>query len=94
MVNRLMTAVATAALALGLIASPALAGQCPLLIKQIADATGNRLDAAGNQAKALAAEAQKLHDEAVKMKEPAKHAESVKKAQEAAKAIGLTLKMK
>jgi len=94
MMRRLITGVATGALALGLMAGPALAGQCPLLIKQINDAAGNRLDAAGNTAKALAAEAQKLHDEAVKTKQAAKHAESIAKAQEAAKAIGLTLKMK
>ena len=92
--RRLITGVATGALALGLIASPALAGQCPLLIKQINDAAGNRFDASAASAKALAVQAQMLHDEAVKMKEPAKHAESVKKAEEAAKAIGLTLKMK
>lgn len=94
MLSRLMTGVSTGALVLGLMAGPALAGQCPLLIKQINDAAGSRLDAAGNTAKALAAEAQSLHDDAVKMKQAAKHAESVAKAQEAAKAIGLTLKMK
>ena len=87
MMRRLITTVAAGALALGLMASPALAAQCPLLIKQISDATGNRLDAAGNTAKALAAEADALH-------KAGKHAESVAKAQEAAKAIGLTLKMK
>ena len=94
MMRRLITTVATGALALGLMAGPALAGQCPTLIKQINDAAANRLDAGAAQAKALAAEAQKLHDEAVKTKQAAKHAESVAKAQEAAKAIGLTLKMK
>ena len=94
MMRRLITTVAMGALALGLMAGPALAGQCPLLIKQINDATGNRVDAAAAQAKALAAQAQMLHDEAVKTKQAAKHAESIAKAQEAAKAIGLTLKMK
>ena len=92
--RRVITGIATGALALGLMAGPALASQCPLLIKQINDAVGNRFDAAAAQAKALAGEAQILHDEAVKMKQAAKHAESVAKAQEAAKAIGLTLKMK
>ena len=85
--RRTMTGVLTVALALGLIAGPALAGQCPLLIKQIADATGNRLDAAANSAKELAAEADALH-------KAGKHADSVKKAQEAATAAGLQLKMK
>ena len=92
--RRLMTSIAAGVLALGVVAGPALASQCPLLIKQINDAAGNRFDAAAAQAKALAAEAQILHDEAVKMKQAAKHAESIAKAQAAAKAIGLTLKMK
>ncbi|KRT73991.1 MAG: hypothetical protein XU13_C0010G0033 [Candidatus Rokubacteria bacterium CSP1-6] len=85
--RRLITGIATGALALGLIAGPALATQCPLLIKQINDAAGNRLDAASAQAKALAAEADALH-------KAGKHADSVKKAEEAAKAIGLKLQMK
>ncbi len=87
MVSRLMTGVATAALALGLIAGPALASQCPLLIKQINEAAGARLDDGANKAKVLAAEAEALH-------KAGKHAESVKKAQEAAQAMGLQLKMK
>jgi hypothetical protein len=85
--RRLITGIATGALALAVIASPALANQCPLLIKQINDAAGNRLDAAGNTAKALAAEADALH-------KAGNHADSVKKAEEAAKAIGLKLQMK
>ncbi len=71
----------------GLMAGPALAGQCPLLIKQINDAAGSRLDEASAKAKALTAESEALH-------KAGKHADSVKKAEEAAKAIGLTLKMK
>jgi hypothetical protein len=86
--------IATAALALAMSAGPVLAGQCPLLIKQLEDAAGNRLDAAGNKAKDLIAEAKKLHEDGVKTKDAAKHAASVKKAQEAAKAIDLVLKMK
>ena len=85
--RRLITGVATGALALGLIASPALASQCPLLVKQINAAAGNRFDAAANTAKAMAAEADALH-------KAGKHADSVKKAEEAAKAMGLTLQMK
>lgn len=85
--SRLMTGVSTGALVLGLIASPALAGQCPLLIKQINDAAGSRLDAAGSTAKALAADSEALH-------KAGKHADSVKKAEEAAKALGITLQMK
>jgi hypothetical protein len=78
------------ALALGLIAvvaGPAVAFQCPLLIKQIEEATAGKTDANSTKARALAAEAKKLH-------EAGKHAESVAKADDAAKAIGLGLKKK
>ena len=85
--RRLITGIATGALALGLMAGTALATQCPLLIKQINDAAGGRLDDAGYRARTLAAEADALH-------KAAKHAESVAKAQEAAKAIDLKLQMK
>jgi len=68
-------------------AAPALANQCPLLIKQIQDATAGKTDAASKQAIALANEAKALHA-------AGKHAESIAKADEAAKVIGLTLKKK
>ena len=71
----------------GLLAGPALASQCPLLIKQVMDATAGKTDDASKKAQALAAEAKTLHD-------AGKHAESVAKAEEAAKAINLTLKKK
>jgi hypothetical protein len=67
--------------------TPALAFQCPLLIKQVQDATAGKSDAASTKANELAAEAKKLHD-------AGKHAESVAKAEEAAKAINLALKKK
>ena len=67
--------------------TPALAFQCPLLIKQVQDATAGKSDAASTKANGLAAEAKKLHD-------AGKHAESIAKAEEAAKAINLTLKKK
>lgn len=70
-----------------LMAGPALAFQCPLLVKQINDAVGTKTDAASTKAKSLAAEAKSLHD-------AGKHAEAVAKADEAAKAINLTLKKK
>ncbi len=69
----------------GLLAGPALANQCPTLIKQVVDATAGKTDDASK--KALANEAKALH-------EAGKHADSVKKAQEAAAAINLQLKMK
>jgi len=69
------------------VAGTALANQCPLLIKQIEDATAGKTDDASKKAQALAKEAKALHDSG-------KHAESVAKADEAAKAIKLTLKKK
>jgi hypothetical protein len=68
-------------------AAPALANQCPLLVKQVQDATAGKTDEASKKANALAAEAKALHDSG-------KHAESVAKADEAAKAINLNLKKK
>lgn len=59
-----------------LIASPALAAQCPALVKQIAAATGNRFDATAASARQAGAQATKLHSEG-------KHAESAKAAQDA-----------
>ena len=78
------------ALALALVsiaAGPALAFQCPLLLKQIQDATAGKSDAASKRALELAAEGDKLHKEG-------KHAESVAKMEEAARAINLSLKKK
>jgi hypothetical protein len=72
---------------LALVAGPALASQCPALIKQVNDAVAGKSDANSTKAKGLAAEAQKLHADG-------KHADSVAKAEEAAKAINLTLKKK
>ena len=69
------------------VAGTALANQCPLLIKQIEDATAGKADPAAAKAKELAAEAKKLH-------EAGRHADSVAKAEEAAKAINLSLKKK
>jgi hypothetical protein len=79
----LMMALAIVALA----AAPALANQCPLLVKQVQDATAGKTDDASKKAMALATEAKALHDSG-------KHAESVAKADEAAKAINLMLKKK
>ncbi len=68
-------------------AGPALASECPALQAQIDKAVGNRYDASAGNAKALAREAWALHQEG-------KHAESVVKYDEAAKAAGLTLTKK
>ena len=74
---------------LTLLAGPAMANQCPLLIKQLNDAVGKMKadDAMVAKAKPVIAEAQKLHD-------GGKHADAVKKAEEAAKILGVKLEMK
>jgi hypothetical protein len=71
----------------GLVAGPAFAFQCPLLLKQIQDATAGKTDANSKKAMELASEGEKLHKEG-------KHAESVAKMEDAAKAINLALKKK
>ena len=68
-------------------AGAAFANQCPLLVKQIEDATAGKMDDASKKAAAGAAEAKALHASG-------KHAESVAKAKEAAAGIKLELKMK
>jgi hypothetical protein len=82
-----MKALAMALAVVALAAGPALGFQCPLLIKQIQDATAGKTDDASKKAVALANEAKVLHDQG-------KHAESIAKADEAAKVINLTLKKK
>ena len=74
---------------LTLLAGPAMASQCPLLIKQLNEAVGKMKadDAMVVKAKPMIAEAQKLHD-------GGKHADSVKKCEEAAKVLGVKLQMK
>jgi hypothetical protein len=63
-------------------AGPAMAFQCPKLIKQINDNAGNRFDNASYEAKMKAADAQKLHSEG-------KHAESEAAAKEGLGKLGL-----
>jgi outer membrane murein-binding lipoprotein Lpp len=67
------------------VAGVAVAGECPLLVKQLNDAKVDPKKA--DEVKKLTAEAEKLHKDG-------KHAESVKKAEEAAKVAGLELKRK
>lgn len=82
-----MKRIALALALVGIIAGPALAFQCPLLLKQIQDATAGKSDANSKRALEIAAEGDKLHKEG-------KHAESVAKMEEAAKVINLQLKKK
>ncbi len=68
--------IALFALVVLLAASPALAFQCPSLVKQINESVGNRFDATASEARRAAASATQLHAEG-------KHAESVKVSQDA-----------
>jgi len=68
-------------------AGAAFANQCPLLIKQIEDATAGKTDDASKKAAAMAATAKQQHA-------AGKHAESVQTAKDAAALIKLDLKMK
>lgn len=79
-----MKALEIGIIALAFLAGPAMAFQCPLLIKEINEAVDNRLageDLAGSKARKLAKEAEALHNEG-------KYNEAVAKAEEAATAGG------
>ncbi len=74
---------------LAFLAGPAIASQCPLLVKQLNEAVAKMKADDPNVAKAkpLIAQTQKLHEEG-------KHADAVKTAEEAAKVLGVKLQMK
>jgi hypothetical protein len=82
-----MKKLAMALAVFGLLTGSAMANQCPLLVKQIKDATAGKTDDASKKALAMANEAEQLHKDG-------KHTESVAKSKEAASLIKLDLKMK
>ena len=85
--KKLLT-VAALGVAVAFGAGLASASECPMLIKQLNDGIAKMSDPKkADEAKKLVAEAQKLHDSG-------KHADSVKKADEAAKVAGITLQHK
>jgi hypothetical protein len=65
-----------------LLATPAFAFQCPKLVKQLQDATGNRYDATAADGKIAAARSQALHTEG-------KHAEAEQVAKDALAKLGI-----
>jgi len=73
---------------LGAGAGVAFARECPLLIKQLKDASAKETDAKKK------ADADKLIAQAQKQHEDGKHADSVKTADEAAKVLGVKLEHK
>jgi ABC-type transporter MlaC component len=83
-----MKAIVIAIAALFLLASPAMAGQCPTLIKQLNESVDKTKDEAkAKQAKVLIADAQKFHDSK-------QHADAIAKCDDAAKVLGVELKKK
>ena len=69
-------------------AGMAAANTCPLLIKQLDDQLPKVTDKAKHD------QAKKLRDECEKLHKDGKHADSVKKCEEAAKVAGIKLEMK
>ena len=65
-----------------LVSGPALAFQCPKLVKQIEDESGQRFDDAAYEAARAAEQATELH-------KAGKHAEAEAKAKAALKSLGL-----
>src|SRR5437870_11976491 len=81
-------AMALLAVVMMLGAGVAFAKECPLLVKQLKDASANEKDAKKK------ADADKLIAKAQKEHEDGKHADSVKTADEAAKVLGVKLEHK
>ena len=82
-----LLSIAIATALVGVCGGPALAGECPMLQGQMERQVNNRMDGAAYQARESMKAASALHTSG-------KHAESVAKADEAAKAINLMLKKK
>ena len=83
-----MMALLAVVLMLGAGAGVAFARECPLLLKQLKEASAKEMDAKKKgDADKLIAKAQKEHEDG-------KHADSVKTADESAKVLGVTLQHK
>jgi hypothetical protein len=82
-----LVSIAIASALVGVCGGPALAGECPMLQAQMERQVNNRFDASAQTARQQMAEASALH-------QSGKHAESVAKYDEAAKAVGVKLEHK
>jgi hypothetical protein len=82
-----LLSIAIATVLVGVCGGPALAGECPMLQGQMERQVNNRMDGAAYQAREGMKEASALH-------QSGKHAESVAKYEEAAKAVGVKLERK
>lgn len=74
---------AMALVVVGLLAGPALAFQCPLLLKQIDDGVRSRAVVYGEVADPIAAQASELAAQAMKAHEGGNHAEAMVKMKQA-----------
>jgi hypothetical protein len=82
-----LRSIAIASALVGACGGPALAGECPMLQAQMERQVNNRMDGAAYNARELMKEASALHSSG-------KHADSVAKYEEAAKAVGVKLDRK
>jgi hypothetical protein len=82
MMSRVALAVSVALALVLAVAGPLSAFQCPTLIQKVNGEACNRFDDASNTARQLAAQAEALH-------KAGKHEESVAKAKEAMKLLGI-----
>lgn len=82
-----LLSIAIATALVGLCGGPALAGECPMLQAQMERQVNNRFDSSAYQARETMKQADALH-------KSGKHAESVAKYDEAAKAVGVKLEHK
>jgi hypothetical protein len=82
-----LLSIAIATALVGISGGAALAGECPMLQAQMERHANNRLDNAGYMARQTMKQAADLH-------KSGKHAESVAKYDEAAKALGVKLQHK
>jgi hypothetical protein len=82
-----LLSIAIASALVGVCGGPALAGECPMLQTQMERQVNNRVDGAAYNARARMKEASALHSSG-------KHAESVAKYEEAAKAVDVKLDRK
>jgi 2-keto-3-deoxy-L-rhamnonate aldolase RhmA len=82
-----LLSIAIATALVGIFGGPALAGECPMLQTQMERQVNNRVDGAAYTARENMKQASALH-------QSGKHAESVARYDEAAKAVGVKLEHK
>lgn len=89
-----MTKLLVALTMVGLMVTPVLADQFPLLVKQVIDETAFRFDEKSSRPDSDAIAVGFLAAEAMALHEAGRHAEAIAKVEECAKLLGLTLQIK